>query len=170
MVHNPIYDGPVYESVRPQFETLTGTLVQTSDHSDCLTSTPTTSLPPCSSLNNTARYIDQPSQFRSKSFSSNVRTSAPCDTTQPTNASVSTNVTDLKNEEELHLTLFFINSDHAVGAHENVIKASEDASSVIVPRSEPLELVDPVVLSDKEESYTVMSPTGTLLTKMKTEM
>ena len=66
MVHNPIYDGPVYESIpQPRFDSLT---TASSDHSSFspknLLHLTATSDPQGDSL--TSHYVEQPSQIQSK--------------------------------------------------------------------------------------------------------
>ena len=66
LVTNPIYDGPVYESVFPHFETVTANTQQnnieppeteSSDHTFSAPSTPDTT------QSNSARYVDNPLQL-----------------------------------------------------------------------------------------------------------
>ena len=66
MVHNPIYDGPVYDSVQPQFRTPTVDKLQAiATNSSSPTCTHTS--PPIP--NNSVCYFDQSSPHPSQSFS-----------------------------------------------------------------------------------------------------
>ena len=159
MVHNPIYSGPVYESVRPQLRTLS---VERSSS--------TSSGNPCSSPlanNNTALqdkgncYVDPPSrsgntlqhsaQPRSKSF---VHNGHPHSATQATgdenntlrSQSVSVTTTRRKSKErnKFHLTL----------------SLGHDGNDTTI-KKESVSCVNPIVLREVDENYAIMSPAGT---------
>lgn len=68
MVPNPIYDGPLYESVQPQFESLvSGVAAANNDHlHDDLQFESTTSL---DSIAGKSRYVSSPGLIQSGSFS-----------------------------------------------------------------------------------------------------
>ena len=116
MVHNPIYDGPIYENVQRHFDTLTATVKQDLSLSNTSASDsprPGSSTPPYVGSNNNsqkmARYLDRPIQPRSQSLS---HPSTP-DNNNPKSTSVcaqaATGVMGLKKNgkerNKLHLTL-----------------------------------------------------------------
>ena len=149
MVHNPIYDGPVYESVQPQFETLTKQATSTSNTSACNSqlSTPTSS-------EKSIRYVDPPSSAqqeskpRSKSFLSDP--SPPEGDTENIPRSTSVSVPVIKKQRNvLNLRLTLPGSDSAgtSGTHNAKSNTAEIISAV-----------NPVVLGDVDDIYTVMSP------------
>ena len=164
MIHNPIYDGPVYESVQPHFDTLTAATQQalassttSADKSLCTTTPP--------ALQNKAqkanRYIDQPSQQRCQSFSQ----SSPTDNNTPRSGSVSipkARVMALKKNgrerNKLHLTLTLNGSDPS----PTTCVPKSDGSSVTL--SGTIMCANPAVA---DENYMVMSPiTGSLNAKV----
>ena len=174
MVHNPIYDGPVYESVQQQFNTLTATTSRASNISDTSTNHPCNSQPstPTSSEKST-RYVgppssaDQLSKIRSKSFLSHPSPSVrdlESDTENiPRSASVSDPVIRKtqrqRNVLNLRLTL--------AGADSSSATVSRNAQ---ISTDEPISAVDPIVVQsrDVDDNYTVMSPAsgrGALLGK-----
>ena len=76
MVHNPIYDGPAYESVLRHFDTLTATVKQDLSLSNTSASDSprlgSSTFPYIGSNNNSqkmVRYLDRPIQPRSQSLS-----------------------------------------------------------------------------------------------------
>ena len=154
MVHNPIYNGPVYESVQTQFETLTKQGTSTSNTSACNSqpSTPTSS-------EKSIRYVDPPSsahqasKIRSKSFLSHP--SAPESDTDniPRCTSVSIPVIKKipKQRNKLHLTLTLTGTDSAVAIEAHDHNAQNCTAKTI-------SAVNPVVLRDVDDNYTVMSP------------
>ena len=118
MVHNPIYDGPVYESVQRHFDTLTATVKQDLSLSNTSASDsprPGSSTPPYVGSNNNSQkmicYLDRPIQPRSSSQSLS-HPSTP-DNNNPKSTSVcaqaATGVMGLKKNgkerNKLHLTL-----------------------------------------------------------------
>ena len=156
MVHNPIYDGPVYESVQQQFNTLTATTLQASDSSaDC----------PCSSQPSTptsseksVRYVDPPTpaqvpKTRSKSFLSHPSATESDTKNIPRSTSVSIPVINKtgKQRNKLNLTLTLTGTDSTSATR------SHNAQRSI---AEPISAVNPIVLRDVDDNYTVMSPAG----------
>ena len=119
MVHNPIYDGPVYESVHAQFESLTSTTLQTagiSNNSAC-NSQPST---PTTASDNTVRYADPPChipKIRSNSFVTNTSAypSAPVSDAKnvphSTSVSIPTPKKNGKARNKFHLTLTLERND-----------------------------------------------------------
>ena len=156
MVDNPIYDGPLYESVHTQFETLTKQTTSTANTSTCNSqpSTPTSS-------EKSIRYVDPPSsahqtsKIRSKSFLSHP--SAPEGDTEniPRCTSVSVPVIKKipKQRNKLHLTLTLTGTDSAVATEAHDHSAQNCTSKII-------SAVNPVVLRDVDDNYAVMSPAG----------
>ena len=149
MVHNPIYDGPVYESVQPKFETLTKQATSTSNTSACNSqpSTPTSS-------EKSIRYVDPPSsaqqesKTRSKSFLSHPPPRESDTENIPRSTSVSVPVIKKqRNVLNLRLTLPVSDSICASGSR------SAQSST-----AEPISAVNPIVLRDVDDNYTVMSP------------
>ena len=161
MVHNPIYDGPVYESVQQQFETLTATTLRAArmTDSDNSVNQPCNSQPSTpTSSEKSVRYVDPPVQLpkmRSKSFVSNdhahASTSASDAANIPRSTSVSVPVTKKagKQRNKLNLTLTLDGND------------STGPSAMQNKTCGPISAVNPVVLRDVEDNYTVMSPAGT---------
>ena len=178
MVHNPIYDGPVYDSVQPHFDSLTEATMSTLSDQACNNSShqSTTS----DFLNNsltTARYVQQSSQasnLRSKSFSfgcTHTHPSAPpSDVTNTTSQSTSDCMQAKfkrsgEDQNELHLTLptDLHDSDHIIGpgvpgevgstVNESHIPILVSACMSMNPAAEQSE-------SDVDEKYTLMSPIG----------
>lgn len=150
MVHNPIYDGPVYESVQPQFETLTKQATSTSNTSACnsQSSTPTTS-------EKSIHYVDPPSsaqqksKTRSKSFLSHPPPREGNTENIPRSTSVSVPVIKKqRNVLNLRLTLPGFDSSAGTTGTHNAKNST----------AEPVSAVNPVVLRDVDDNYTVMSP------------
>ena len=169
MVHNPIYDGPVYESVQPHFDTLTATVKQdlSLSNTSASNSPPRSSTPPnTGSTNNSqrmVRYLDQPIQLRSQSLS---HPSTP-DNNNPRSTSgmcaQTARVTGLKKNgkerNKLHLTLTLNGSESGnstsgapqCGKDENVVLAGDLPGNQGGNKKR-------AVVSDGDENYTVMSP------------
>lgn len=158
MVHNPIYDGPVYESVQRQFDTLTSTILQASQTSDSDTSLNQR----CNSQSSTStsseksvRYVDQPIQPpkpRSKSFASNDHSHSSISAYDAANVPRSTSVSVPtvtkkigKQRNKLNLTIT-LNGNGPSEPNANKTCG-------------PISAVSPV-LRDEEDNYTVMSPAG----------
>ena len=163
MVHNPIYDGPVYESVQPQFETLISVTKRGASTSN------TSSVDqPCSSQPSTPtsseksiRYVDPPtsvqaSKTRCKSFLSHPSAPEGDAENLPRSTSVSVPVIRKtgKQRNKLNLTLTLTGTD-SIGT-----TGSHNAQN---STTEPISAVNPVVLRDVDENYTVMSPAGALV-------
>ena len=167
MVHNPIYDGPVYESVQPHFDTLTSSVKQ--DLSLCNTnsasnSPPGSLTPPNVGNGNnsqkTVRYLDQPLQLRSQSLSqhpftrdNNLRSMSVCG---PANARVMALKKNGKERNKFHLTL-------TLGGNKSMNPTSgatdEKESTTILAGDLPGSDGKTVfTTSDGDENYTVMSP------------
>lgn len=160
MVHNPIYDGPVYESVQQQFNTLTVTTLQTSSVSDtsadhpCNCSPPSTPTPTHSEKS--ARYVDPPAQFhisklRSKSVISHC--SAPSGVIDTGNIPRSTSVSvpvikkTPKQRNKLNLTLPLAGTE----------SGNTNTTGCLMSTSGP-------ILTDVDENYTtMMSPASALI-------
>ena len=153
MVHNPIYDGPVYESVQQQFNTLTATTLNASD---------TSADHPCSSQPSTPtsseksiRYVDPPTPAQISKTRILSHPSAPESDTENIPRSTSVSVPVIKksgkqrNKLNLTLTLTGTDSTGATGSHN-----AQDSTA------EPILAVNPVVLRDVDDNYTVMSPAG----------
>ena len=181
MVHNPIYDGPVYESVQQQFETLTAATLQAA----ASTNTSATVDQPCNSpactpntsalQDKSVRYVDShvhKSQLRSKSFVSNgyPNPSAPRssdETNIPRSTSVSIPATkkSAKERNKLHLTLplgdNINNSGHSTGPQLQLAQFNQDAASEPKSGSKPC-----VNLADMDDNYAVMSPAGVLASSL----
>ena len=168
MVHNPIYDGPVYESVHQQFNTLCATILQDSLASDASANRPCnsqTSTP--TSSEKSIRYVDPPSsahqasKIRSKSFISHP--SAPEGDTEniPRCTSVSVPVIKKipKQRNKLHLTLTLTGTDSTVAT------GSDDHNA----QNKPVSAVNPIVLRDVDDNYTVMSPAAGRCTLVGTD-
>ena len=163
MVHNPIYDGPVYESVQPHFDTLTASVKQDLSLSNTSASNdpPGSSTPPSAGCSDSSqkmvRYLDQPIQPRSQSLS---QPSTP-DNSNPRSTSVcaqsATRVMGLKKNgkerNKLHLTLTL-----------NGNKSANPAFGVPCKKEEEVVLAGDLlgnkraVTSNGDENYTVMSP------------
>ena len=159
MVQNPIYDGPVYESVHPQFETLASATKQAASISNTSIDQPCNSQPSTpTSSEKSIRYVDPPSSVlvskpRSKSFLSHP--SAPESDTENIPRSTSISVPVIKkigkqrNKLNLTLTLTGTDSTGATGSHN-----AQNSTA------EPISAVNPIVLRDVDDNYTVMSPAG----------
>lgn len=169
MVHNPIYAGPVYESVQSQFESLTSTTQQAAgitDNSACNNQSSTTT----TVYDSTVRYADPPvqrSKIRSNSFVS-IPPHSSTSNSDAENVSQSTRITipainkNGKERNKLHLTLPYI-------GHNLNINAEPQPSQNHNPLSIDKEM-NQVVLIDADENYTVMSPVGVLANSMKDEL
>lgn len=159
MIHNPIYDGPVYESVHRQFEALTLSTPQAADNCDeqpynSEASTPTSS-------EKSVRYVDQPFQrpdnVRSKSFiSKSPLISSDQGTTAQRSTSVSIPCVPKKTGKErnkLHLTLTLtgIDLDATNEPHpQSQIQANKATNAAAAQ------------LTDVDDNYLLMSPIGVL--------
>lgn len=160
MVQNPIYDGPVYESVRRQFDNLTITTERTaSGEGNTLSDRPCNSEVSCpNSSEKSVRYVDQPVQMASKnirsmSFRSGSSPLSSSSGSNPRSTSVSIPFTSKKTGKErnkLHLTLTLNESDlnAAAESHDNQKSA--------------IRSTNPVALMDVDKNYMVMSPISVL--------
>ena len=173
MVNNPIYDGPVYESVQPQFETLTTSTLQAEAVVDTSANQPCNVSQSNSSTSedkpqNTVRYVDQPinsSQLQSKLFHFmhiSMLQQYMDRGLVPGSSSVSVPVTRMmalkkngKERNKLHLTL-------SLGGSEPRHPTANDLTSTTMLRPVPMACVNPAVLCNVDEYYTVMSPAGVL--------
>ena len=157
MVHNPIYDGPVYESVQRQFDTLTSTTLraaQTSDSDTSLNQHCSSQLSTPTSSEKSVRYVEQPVQPpkpRSKSFASNDHShtsiSACAAAIVPRSTSVSVPAVTkkaAKQRNKFNLTL--------------TLNGNVPSDLVATQTCGPISGVNRVVLRDEEDNYTVMSP------------
>ena len=165
MVHNPIYDGPVYESVQPHFDTLTASVKQdlSLSNTSASNSPPRSSSPPDTGNNNSqrmVRYLDRPIQPRSLSL---LHPSTP-DNNNPSAIGVpaaqttpSTRAMGLKKNgkerNKLHLTLTLDENESANPAF-GVSSRKEEETMLVgdVPGNKR------DVTSDGDENYAVMSP------------
>ena len=163
MVHNPIYDGPVYESVQPHFDTLTATVKQdlTFSNTSASNSPPRSSSPSNTGSENsshkTVRYLDQPIQPRSLSLS---HPSTPDNSNPTSRSSVSAHATRVmglkrngKERNKLHLTLTLDGKESANPAFDVPCRKEED-----VELAGDLPGNERAVASDADENYSVMSP------------
>ena len=161
MVHNPIYDGPVYESVHPQFESLESATKQAASTSNTFVTQPCNSqLSTPTSSEKSLRYVDPPSSAlvskpRSKSFL--CHPSDPESDTENIPRSMSISVPVIKKagkqRNKLNLTLTLIGT----AADSTGTTGSHNAQNSNV---EPVSSVNPAVLRDVDDNYTVMSPAG----------
>ena len=155
MVHNPIYDGPVYESVQGQFESLNSNTLLTEGTTDnscnSQSSTPTTV------SDNTVRYTDPPVQ-RSKNGSNSFISSIPPHSSTPDrdteNVPRSTSIIKKNGKErnKLHLTLALTENNLNLNAEpqdcQNHNPLPTDGET------------NRVMLTNVDEHYMVMSPAG----------
>lgn len=170
MVHNPIYDGPVYESVQPHFDTLTATVKQdlSLSNTSASNSPPRSSTPPNTGSGNNSqrmvRYLDQPIQLRSQSLS---HPSTP-DNNNPRSISTvcaqAARVTGLKKNgkerNKLHLTLT-LNGSESGNSTSGAPQCGKDEDVVLagnLPGNPQGGNKKRAVVSDSDENYTVMSP------------
>ena len=151
MITNPIYDGPVYESVRQQYNPLNSSTSTTPDSS------------PTAPLNDPARYSNDPTihqvdQVRRNTLSISPRQPvprviSPLAATSFRSASISGNTTykhPRRERNKLHLTLSLGNNEISSNPVLDGGKTGTlDKKSPIVPQTIPLEV---------DENYTVMSP------------
>ena len=72
MVPNPIYDGPLYESVQPQFESLVSGVVAARNTLTDHLHDEVESSPSMDSIAEKSRYVSQPGLVQSGSFSFNM--------------------------------------------------------------------------------------------------
>ena len=153
MVPNPIYSGPLYESVQPHFETLTSVMALSSGEQQCSSraSTP-------SSSEKSVRYVDPPSHSpknRSKSFASSGPSHSSMPISDTSNIARSTSVSipaikkSGKQRNKLNLTLTLTGTD---------LTGTTGVQNSQSSTSEPISAVNPVVLMDVDDNYTVMSP------------
>lgn len=173
MVHNPIYDGPVYESVECPVETHTN---QQATGIDDMSGAPNHSMShtftPPNNLLGTPRYVDQPkdfqtSQFQSKTFFPKVHTLAShnaASSSQSTSTfSEPKRVMAIKRSGQQHNKLQFTDTSHNSGNNaRSTALVQGSLLGTVELRSEQAMCVNQTLLSDLEESYTVMSPAGSL--------
>lgn len=168
MVPNPIYDGPVYESVRTQFDSLTSTTLKDvgmADNSVC-NSQPGS---PTTVSDNSVRYVDPPvaaavqmSKIRSNSFvtsiplPSSARSDDPQSAPRATSISIPTTKKNGKERNKLHLTLTLTGNDLNITA-EPQMDQNENNPTVVTG------VANQVVKADVDDNYTTMSPAGVLL-------
>lgn len=159
MVHNPIYDGPVYESVPSQFETPTTTSLQAAFQD---------------SAQDTIRYTDQPSQPQKRSLSSNAHAHSLAHEYGNDATTTAARMMVLKKDghgqqqNELNHTLF-CDLGHTTGTSKAMkdptvkekLQKSHVASSADVLRPSHVH-TECLTLSSVDETYTVMNPAGTL--------
>ena len=157
MVQNPIYDGPVYESVRRQFDNLSTTTERTAaDEGNTLSDRPCNSkISSSNSSEKSIRYVNQPVQmasknFRSMSFGSGSPSLSSAAGSNPRSTSVSIPFTSKKTGKErnkLHLTLTLT---------ENDLNATAESHKPVIRST------NPVALMDVDKNYMVMSPISVL--------
>ena len=155
MVPNPIYSGPLYESVQPRFDALTSITASTCEEqqSNSRASTP-------SSSEKSVRYVDPPSHSpkkQSKLFLSSglSHSSMPASDASYIARSTSVSIPAVKKSEKqrnrnklnLTLTLTGTGSTGTTTAHNAQISTAG-----------PISAVNPVVLRDVDDHYTVMNP------------
>ena len=180
MVHNPIYDGPVYESVQPHFDSLTSVTKQDLSSSNtsacnspppsCSTSTPPNTLGNSSQAN--VRYLDRPihgiQPHVQRSLSLSNRSTPDNDVNQltmSTQVSAQRSMALKKNGKErnkLHLTLTLVGANDEANTKQPTV--SKDA--VIIPAGDcrsrsatvPGNLVSGGSRSSGDDNYSVMKP------------
>ena len=168
MRHNPIYDGPVYESIQNRFATLTSTVEQTTgiteiDNLACNSQPcmPTTS-------DNTMRYADprpQTSKIQSNSFISGIPSQFSArngnDKNVPRSSSVSIPAVkkNVKKRNKLHLTLALERNDLDITAEQ---QTSQDNNLYPTGGQTNCDM-----LTNVDEHYMVMSPASVLSNSMK---
>ena len=156
MVPNPIYSGPLYESVQPRFETLTSIMASASGEEQCTSraSTP-------SSSEKSIRYVDPPSHSlknRSRSFvssgpsHSSIPTGDALNIVRSTSVSIPATKKTGKQRNKLKLTLTLTGADST-----GTTSGSRNAQ---ISTAEQISAVNPKVvqLRDVDDNYTVMSP------------
>ena len=149
MVDNPMYDGPVYESVHTQFDTLASTKSTGDEHCNSPTCISSSSIPALQDKS-TVLYVDQP---RSKSFVTSYP-SVPNDESESANIlraeSVSVPVTKKsgKQQNKLNLTLTLTGSDSTGSG------TTESKSAALPYASGPTSAINQ--LRDIDENYAVM--------------
>ncbi len=157
MVPNPIYDGPLYESVHTQFDSL-------ATQASCQPRN--THSPTCSSTSSEAalqdkaavRYVPQP---RSKSFVCG-GPSLPSNESDAANIPRATSISEAlpairksgKQRNKLNLTL-------SLAANESI--TSENARDA--RPCDPVSAINPMALTSVDENYAIMSPAGALANK-----
>lgn len=168
MVNNPIYSGPVYESIQPKLDTLTAT--QQHQVSSVATQ-PSSNRPACSpNAEGTVRYVDQPvhaSPLQSKSFVS-IHSSAPSSGNAANilqSESVSTQATkkNQKQRNKFHLTLSLGGNDPDCGTD---VTSGSSLPAKSEGQASPMACINPVVhvLSDAgmlNAGYDEISPEDT---------
>lgn len=162
MVNNPIYDGPVYESIHRQFDSLTSTTLRAAQILDSDNSLNHSQASTCSEKSD--RYVDPPVQApkpRSKSFVSSDHTHSSISTCEAGNVLRSTSVSVPKKTGKqrniLNLTLT-LNRNHS--AEQDVMQTNHKTCGQI-------SAVNPVLRVDEEDNYTVMSPAGQCIRNAK---
>lgn len=151
MVHNPIYDGPVYESVQAQFESLTSTTQQVAGISVC-NSQPST---PTTTSENSVRYTDPPVQvpkIGSNSFASNTSAPVPDSVPQSTSIAIPAIKKNGEKRNKFHLTLALTGKDLDMNMEP---QSSQNHNPLAIGGE-----ANHSVLTDVDEHYMVMSPTG----------
>ena len=177
MVHNPIYDGPVYESVQPHFDSLTSVTKQDLSSSNtsacnspppsCSTSTPPNTLG--NSLQANVRYLDRPvhgiQSHIQRSLSLSNPTTPDNDTNQltmstqvPTQRSMALKKNG-KERNKLHLTLTLVGANDEANTKQPAV--SKDA--VLGPSRDRSMTVPGVQVgrgprSSGDDNYSVMKP------------
>ena len=175
MVHNPIYDGPIYDSVHLQFESLTAATRDTEQSSNSSCHQHTTA---DNSL--AAHYVDKPiiltSHIQKRPSSSHTHNSAVSDiASQSESGCMQGTLTEDDGEEQrkLHLTIpidFEMSSRQCMSNAGPSILTEEEESTGPGQESQNSALrfiplacgVNPASPSGVEEMYTLMSPTGTI--------
>ena len=159
MVNNPIYDGPVYESIHRQFDSLTSTTLRAAQMSDsedshCCNSQASTS------SEKSDRYVDppvQPPKPRSKSFASNdpahFSTSTCAAEIVPRSTSISVPSVNKKTGKQRNKFNLTLTLNENAGPSDPVATQTNKMHMCGL-----ISAVNPAVLRDEEDNYTVMSP------------
>lgn len=189
MVHNPIYDGPVYESVQPHFDSLTSVTKQdlsSSNTSACNSPPPScsTSTPP-NTLGNSSqgivRYLDRPVHSIQPHAQRSLSLSNPSTPDNDVNQlAISTQVPTQRNmalkkngkeRNKLHLTLTLVganeeaNTEQPAVSKDTVLGLSRDRSMTV-----PSVQVSGGLRSG-DDNYSVMKPlTGSGMNTVITEL
>ena len=184
MVHNPIYDGPVYESVQPHFDSLSSVTKQdlsSSNTSACnspppggCTSTPPNTLQLQSNQQANVRYLDRPIQpQRSQSLS---HTPTPDNNVNQLTMSMQVPAPGRamalkkngKERNKLHLTLTLEGANDEANIKPTT---SKDVVSTRPKRSEVSEDQGNAPRPDGDENYSVMKPiAGSVMNTMNVEL
>ena len=169
MVHNPIYDGPIYESVIQDFNTLQSSTSEAVASAHTNDSKPQESPPPD---NNSVRYLDEPIQPRMKvdnARSSSCHSRALGLTTRSASVSIpSKRTTQERNKLQLTLSLGSTAAltSNMLGERKNrengVMTHSLNGSAVTIHHPTAPKFIPAIaIVSSQDENYTVMSPAGT---------